>query len=159
MQQIEVSVTVRATPAECFAVVADPANVPRYMSGVKTYEPLTADSRRKGARFHSVAVIAGKSFEVEMEITSWKEGERIVATAVKGPKTQGSWTIEEYDDGTCDVLLLHEYELPGVFRLLPSGPINASIKRELEKSLERLRKLIEASAASPTRRSSRGKKT
>ncbi|HEV3231443.1 MAG TPA: SRPBCC family protein [Candidatus Dormibacteraeota bacterium] len=144
MRSIEVTVTIAAGARTCFDFLADPANVTRYMSGITSYEPAGVRTEGRGARFRSVAEIAGRRFPAVLEITEWVDGERIVATAVEGVRTQGSWTLEEFDDGTTDVTLLHEYELPGAFRLLPSGPVNAGIRRELERSLDRLKKLIEA---------------
>jgi uncharacterized membrane protein len=149
MRRIEVTVTVEADGRTCFDFIADPAQVVRYMSGIAVHEPITKRTDRVGARFRSVAEVAGRRFPAVLEITEWVDGRRISAETVEGMRTRGSWTVEEYDDGTTDVTLVHEYELPGVLRLLPSGPIETGIRRELERSLGRLRDLIEEGASRP----------
>jgi uncharacterized membrane protein len=137
-----VTVTVRAPVAAAFDFVAEPSNTPRFMTGITRYEPMGGQSRGKGARFDSRAVVVGKAFDVELEVTDWKENEVMVATSRKGPKTQGTWAFEEFDDGTTDVTLLYEYELPMVFRFVPG--VNGIIEANLEKSLQKLKKLLEA---------------
>jgi uncharacterized membrane protein len=144
VKRIEVTKTVEADAKTCFDYVADPTNVHRYMTSVKLYEPLTRKSMGKGARFRTVITVGGRDVEAELEVTEWIENERSEAVSRKGPKTHGIWMFEAYDDGTTDVTLVHEYELPGVFKLLPSGPIHAGMTKELDRSLTRLKHLIEA---------------
>jgi uncharacterized membrane protein len=151
VKEVEVSVTIRARGQECFDFVADPANVPRFMYGVKRYEPIGGRTRGRGAHFSSVISLGGRDIDAELEVTGWSDGEHMVATSTRGPKTRGSWTFEEYDDGTTDVTLTQEYELPGLFKLLPQGPIHAGVERELKRSLERLKTLIEGGAKAPAR--------
>jgi hypothetical protein len=66
----------------------------------------------------------------------------MVATSRKGPKTRGSWSFEEFDDGTTDATLLYEYELPMVFKFVPG--VNGIIRGNLEKSMQKLKRLVEA---------------
>ena len=153
MRTIEVTETIAATARECFDFVAEPANIPRFMFGVKRYEPLGSRVRGPGARFGAVVTLAGRDLDAVLEITSWSEGERMVATSVSGPRTRGSWTFQEHDDGTTDVTLTQEYELPGIFRLLPQAPIDAGVRRELGRSLERLKELVEKERSPAPRRS------
>ena len=142
MARATVTVTVKVPVAAAFDFVAEPSNTPRFMTGITRYEPIGGKSKGKGARFDSRAVVVGKAFDVELEVTDWKENEVMVATSRKGPKTQGTWAFEEFDDGTTDVTLLYEYELPMVFRFVPG--VNGIIEANLEKSLQKLKKLVEA---------------
>src|SRR2546421_11091176 len=115
MKRIEVTITVAADVGACFDFVAEPGNVSRYMTSVKSYEPVTKKTLGKGARFRSVIAVGGREIEAELEVTDWVDNERTEAVSIKGPKTRGSWIFEEFDDGTTDVTLIHEYELPGIF--------------------------------------------
>jgi uncharacterized protein YndB with AHSA1/START domain len=137
-----VTVTIKASGQRVFDFVAEPSNTPRFMNGITRYDPIGAKSRGKGARFDSRAVVAGKNFDVELEVTAWKDGEMMVATSRKGPKTRGSWSFEEFDDGTTDATLLYEYELPMVFKFVPG--VNGIIRGNLEKSMQKLKRLVEA---------------
>ena len=157
MNEAEASVTIRATARQCFDYVADPSNVPRFMAGIQRNEPLTSKTRGKGARVLSVAEVAGKEIEAELEVTTWREPDRIVLNSVRGAKIRGTWTFQEFDDGSTDVTLLHEYELPGVFRFLPGGMVRGTIEKGLEDSLRRLKRQVEA-AQKPGRRGSKARK-
>lgn len=150
MGRADVTVTVKASVDQAFAFVADPANTTRFMKGMKTYRPITAKDRGKGARFATVIEIAGKKFESELETTAYVEGERIVGESRSGPKTRGTWIFEEYDDGTTDVTMQWEYELPGVFRFVPGA--GGIVEKGMEDSLKKLRTLIEAEASKATRK-------
>ena len=155
MSKATVTVTIKAPVEAAFDFVAEPSNTPRFMTGITRYDPIGGKSRGRGARFASRAVVVGKAFDVELEVTGWKDNELMVATSRKGPRTQGTWSFEEFDDGTTDVTLLYEYELPMVFKFVPG--VNGIIEANLEKSLQKLKKLIEAEtgkkarAASPAR--------
>ena len=142
MSRAEVMVSVKATAAECFEFVDDHRNTPRFMVGIRSYDPLTKKARGKGARFLSVTVLAGKTIESEVECTTWVRHRKIVGTARSGPKIRGSWTFEEYDDGTTDVTLLNEYELPTVLRFIPG--VGGVVERGMDQSLKKLKRLVEA---------------
>ncbi len=47
--------------------VTDPTNVPGFMAGITRYEPQGTRDRGKGARFDSLADIAGRKFEAVLE--------------------------------------------------------------------------------------------
>lgn len=149
MSKANVTVTIKAPAEVAFEFVAEPSNTPRFMKGITKYEPIEGDGRGKGARLESRAVVAGKKFDVELEVTGWKQNERMVATSRKGPRTEGSWTFEEFDDGTTDVTLLYEYELPMIFRFVPG--VNGIIEGNLEKSLQKLKLLVEAEVGKATK--------
>jgi uncharacterized membrane protein len=149
MSEAEVTVTIRAPASAVFDFVAEPSNTPRFMNGISRYDPIGAQRRGKGARFASIAVVAGRDFDVELEVTSWKDGEMMVATSRKGPKTRGSWRFEDFDDGTSDATLLYEYELPMVFKFVPG--VNGIIRGNLEKSLQKLKRMVEAQTGKPSR--------
>jgi uncharacterized membrane protein len=142
LSDAEVTVTIKAPATAVFDFVAEPSNTPRFMNGITRYDPVGAKRKGKGAVFASTAVVAGKDFDVELEVTAWKDGEMMVATSRKGPKTRGTWHFQEFDDGTTDATLLYEYELPMVFKFVPG--VNGIIRGNLEKSLKNLKRLVEA---------------
>ncbi|MDQ6748792.1 MAG: SRPBCC family protein [Candidatus Dormibacteraeota bacterium] len=149
MSEAEVTVTIKAPARAVFDFVAEPSNTPRFMNGISRYDPIGAQTRGKGARFASTAVVAGKDFDVELEVTAWKDGEMMVATSRKGPKTRGTWHFEEFDDGTTDATLLYEYALPMVFKFVPG--VNGIIRGNLERSLKNLKKMVEEASKKPSK--------
>ena len=157
MRRADVTVTVKAPADACFDFVADPKNTTRFMVGMKSYQPVGRKDRGKGARFATVVDVAGKTFDSELETVEYVPGERIVGVSRSGPKTRGTWSFEEFDDGTTDVSMLWEYDLPGVFRFVPGA--GGFVDRAMAESLERLKKLIEADARKPARTAARKKAT
>lgn len=153
MGRATVTVTIEASIEAAFDFVAEPANTPRFMSGITRYEPIGDQSRGKGARFDSRAVVAGKHFDVELEVTEWKANQRMVATSRRGPRTEGTWSFEEFDDGTTDVTLLYDYELPIIFRFVPG--VSGIIEGNLVKSLQKLKTLVEADTRRAPRRAAK----
>lgn len=153
MSKATVTVTIKAPVEVAFEFVAEPSNTPRFMKGITKYDPIGGNGRGKGARLDSRAVVAGKNFDVELEVTGWKQNERMVATSRKGPRTEGSWSFEEFDDGTTDVTLMYEYELPMIFRFVPG--VNGIIEGNLEKSLQKLKLLVESEVGEPAKAATR----
>ena len=155
MGQAEVTVTIKAPIETVFDFVDEPSNTPRFMRGISRYEPVGARRTGKGAIYASTAVIVGRDFDVELEVTGWKRNEMLRAVSRKGPKTRGTWHFRALDDGSTDATLLYEYDLPIVFRFVPG--VNGIIEGDLRKSLAKLRTLVEAEArkgAGPKPRSS-----
>ncbi|MHB8510481.1 MAG: SRPBCC family protein [Candidatus Dormibacteria bacterium] len=143
MKRVEVTTTVRATAHECFACVADHRKVKLYLTAFSEYRPLTRKTTGVGSRFLTVLDLGGQHLKGELETIEWVVDQRISAQSVSGPRTRASWVFEEYEDGTTDIRFTHEFDMPGVFRLVPSGPILAGVKRELSRSMERLKELVE----------------
>ena len=150
MGKTTVTVTIKAPIEAAFDFVAEPGNTPRFMNGISRYDPIGDQSRGKGARIDSRAMVAGRHFDVELEFTTWEENERMVAISRKGPHTLGTWSFEAFDDGTTDVTLVYEYELPIIFRFVPG--VGGIIQTNLEKSLQKLKKLVEAEVKPAPRR-------
>ncbi len=144
MNRAEAVITINADASTCFDYVTDPANVPGFMAGITQYRPQGKKDRGKGARFDSVADIAGRKFETVLAITDWKDGERMTVASSSGLKLTTSWVFEELDDGTTDVTLVNEYEPPGFFRLM-GGMVRSTVEKATAQSLERLKLQGEAS--------------
>jgi uncharacterized membrane protein len=145
LNRVEATVTIRADVRRCFDFVAEPRNVPRFMAGVKRYDPQGKQDRGKGARFTSAAVVAGRDIETVLEIIDWKDCELMTAVSSGGIKLRASWSFEEYDDGTTDVTLTNEYDPPGVFKLM-GGLVRPTVDRGVKESLARLKRLVEGEA-------------
>ena len=144
MGQAEVTVTIRAPIERVFDFVDEPSNTPRFMRGITRYDPVGPRRNVKGAVYASTAVIVGRAFDVELEVTGWKRHEMLKAVSRRGPKTSGTWRFAKAGDDSTDATLLYEYDLPLVFRFVPG--VSAIIEGDLRKSLAKLRTLVEAEA-------------
>lgn len=144
MNRAEATITINASAEECFEYVDDHDKTPKFMVGVKRYDPIGKKERGKGAVFLTVADIAGRKIESEVVCTAWVRNKKLVGTSRTGPKTRGSWSFEEFDDGTTDVTLTNEYDLPGIFRLIPG--VGGIVERAMQQSLRNLKRQVEAEA-------------
>ncbi|MEA2647097.1 MAG: hypothetical protein QOE92_2180 [Chloroflexota bacterium] len=145
------TVTIRATPEQCFDYIGDYRNMTATMDWVKTYEPVGAKASGKGARFSSTVEVAGKRFDTELVVVKWDRPYAMVAES-KSPRTRGTWAIEEFDDGTTDCTLEYEYEMPGIFRLVPGSVVGRAIETGLDRALKRIKRNVEAGARKPAPR-------
>jgi ribosome-associated toxin RatA of RatAB toxin-antitoxin module len=143
LNKVEATITIKADARRCFDFVAEPTNIPRFMAGIKRYQPRGKKDRGRGATFDSVAVVAGRNIETVLEIIDWKDCERMTAISNGTVKLKASWIFEEYDDGTTDVTLTNEYEPPGVFKLM-GGLVRPTVDRGISQSLTKLKRLVEA---------------
>jgi uncharacterized membrane protein len=148
LNRAEAVITINADAPTCFEYVADPSHVPGFMAGITRYQPQSGKDRGKGARFDSVADIAGRKFETVMAITEWRDGERMTMASSGGLKLRASWRFEDFGDGTTDVTLINEYEPPGVFRLM-GGLVRSTVEKATADSLQRLKRQVEAGAGTP----------
>jgi uncharacterized membrane protein len=146
LNRAEAVITIRADAPTCFEYATDPANVPGFMAGITRYQPQGAKDRGVGARFDSVADIAGRKFETVLAITEWRQDERMTVASSSGLKLKASWRFEAFGDGTTDVTLVNEYEAPGVFRLM-GGLVRSTVEKATEQSLERLKNQVEAAVS------------
>jgi uncharacterized membrane protein len=148
LNRAEATITIKADCGRCFEYVTDPVNVPRFMAAITRYEPQTEKQRGKGARFDSVAEIAGRRFETVLVISDWKEGERMAVASNGSLKLQSSWIFEQFDDGTTDVTLVNEYEPPGIFKLM-GGLVRSAVEKGTEQSLDDLKRQVEGLTQPP----------
>jgi uncharacterized membrane protein len=142
---------VEAGAQACFDFVAEPSNLPRFMAGIKAHRPQGPKDRGRGASFDSVAEIGGRNFETVLLMTEWLDGEKITATSQGGLKLRATFVFEEFDDGTTDVILVNEYEPPGVFRLM-GGLVRSTVETGLQESLASLKRMVEAESRKARRR-------
>ena len=148
MNRAEATITIQASASRCFDYVTEPDNVPRFMAGITRYVAQSDRYRAVGARFDSVADIAGRKFETVLVIDDWVEGRRMSVGSSGGLRLRSTWEFEEFDDGSTDVTLVNEYEPPGIFKLM-GGVVRSTVQEGTERSLEALKRQVEAGTVKP----------
>jgi len=142
--QIEVSSTIKRPVGEVFAVLGDPANTPRWTSGMQTVTKTSDGPIGVGTTYHSTAKILGRRLEGDAEITAFEADRRIaVRGAVPFPVTI-SYALEPVADGTRVVQTIHAE--PGGFFKLAQPILPTMLKRQGQGDLDTLRDLMEADA-------------
>lgn len=143
--KVERSIHIDASPDEVYATVMDPQRLGDW--AVIQDELVEAPDREleKGDRLVQKLKVAGQKFEVAWDVTradsptqvEW-EGEGPMGTTARvayGMKPSGDGTTFDY---------LNEYELPGgIAGRLAGRAVSAVASREAEKTLDRLKALIE----------------
>lgn len=114
MGKASAETTVDAPPAVVFAYLDDYRNTPKYMAGLKKWEPAGDKTHGEGAMFLGAMDAAGQTLESTLEITTWRQDEAIGWTPRDGFKQGGQWTLTPEGDGT-RVSLAVEFSFPGGF--------------------------------------------
>ena len=142
MGKASAETVIAASPSEVFAYVDDYQNTPKYMHGLKSWEPAGEQTHGVGAVFIG-KMDAVKTWESTLEITQRDEDEAIAWIPTKGFKQGGAWQFAPEGDGT-RVTLTVDYEFPG--GLAGKAVAKAAepvVKQNVQKSVEKLKQLME----------------
>lgn len=165
------SIKIARPVRDVFQFVDDHKNVSRYVVGMVEWRPVGSQVSGKGSRFSMTKRVDGPVPDIksELEITDWKQDELIKFDSYSGFENGGYYRFEAIPEGT-RVTLSNTYDiaslLPGAKSKGFFGSIAKSvggaasraaegqILRDLEKSLQKLRDLVErevqaAAAAAP----------
>ena len=152
MARIEASIEIAAAPAVVFRVCHDLDRRPEWDERVVSTELITSPPIRRGSL---VRIDAGRSgqflFTWEGEYThyQWPSGSavRVLDAAPSSPFKSGTekWELRQSGDGT-HFTLIWEYQPRGfVARLAYALGRRAATRRAIRRSLQNLKRLVEAS--------------
>jgi uncharacterized membrane protein len=145
VHKIYESIEIAAPIEAVFEFVADFKNALRWMYGFNHFEPLTKQSKGKGARVKAAGKLSGIPVTTELEITEFKPNQKLVSASTSGLKSVSAWLFEPTEKGT-RVSFVGYYEPPhGALGGILS---NVWLRRELAehtwKSLKTLKRTMEA---------------
>ena len=143
MAKIVKTITIDAPPAEVFAYVEDPANVPEYWPSVievKDVEPLPGG----GFKYRWVYKMAGVRFEGGTETIEFVVNERTVSENTGGVSGTVTWTYQ-FEAGKTLVTFEAEYavEIPLLRKLAESFLVKLN-EQEAEAILANVKAKLEA---------------
>jgi uncharacterized protein YndB with AHSA1/START domain len=141
MNAAEHTVTIRRSPADVFAFVADGETAPQWRPGVVDVAHVSGDG--VGAVYRQgVKGPFGRRVAADYEITGYEPGRLLAFRATAGPvRPEGRYEFAS-DDGGTRVRFSLRCELSGMKRLMAPG-VAKSMRAEVE-SLERLRAVLES---------------
>lgn len=143
--KVEHRTRIAAPPAELFDVVTNPRQLEDWVTIHEELVAAPAGALRKGSKLTQKLKLAGRCFTVEWTVVESERPRRVVWKG-RGPahsEASVTYELEPNGDGTC-FSYTNDYHLPGgpIGRI--AGPLVTRVtKRELQASLERLRKLVE----------------
>ena len=139
--QTRSSIFIAAPVHEVFAFVADLTNQPRWQVGVISANVVGGGPIGVGSQVRVAASYQGRSGESDIEVTEYTPDERISFHTTVPIRARGSYAVRPDGAGT-RVSVSGSAQLEGAASLA-SGIAEKMIEREMKKSLERLKSILE----------------
>lgn len=139
-------IDIAASAQDIYAVVMDPHRLKEWVTIHQSLKDAPKGNLKKGSTLTQYLKLAGRSFKVEWTVSENDPAKRVVWDG-KGPLRSKAKVIYDMSDNSGDkthFTYLNEYELPGGPLGRMAGPAVRKVTgKELDASLERLRKLVE----------------
>ena len=143
--KVERTTTVAAPPKRVYDVIMDPDRLEDWVTIHQHIEGSPASPLKKGSKLTQCLRLAGKRFKVHWTVVENKPCERVIWEG-RGPvasRARVEYRFEPNGEGT-DFFYLNEYDLPGgVLGRFAGKAVARVTQRELERSLQRLKSLVE----------------
>ena len=143
----ERTVTVAKSPAEVFPWLLDADKVPRWMTGLKVYEPIEPGPLHVGSRIRQELEVSGHRLSFDLEI-SRLEPPRAAELRFEGSgfRAANEYALSEASAGST-VTWVISGETTSFSAKLLAPMVQARLQEKLETDLARLRALLEGEAA------------
>jgi carbon monoxide dehydrogenase subunit G len=142
--KVEREIELPAAPEEVYEVLMDPDRLGDWVT-IHAGLGDAPDRLEQGSKLTQQLKVAGQRFTVRWTVTEDDRPSRVTWEG-KGPARTSARVIYglEQRDGITRFSYLNEYELPGgAAGRIAGRAVSAAAGREVERSLERLRKLLE----------------
>jgi uncharacterized membrane protein len=144
--KVEREIEIKAPAEDLYEVIMDPNRLQDWVTIHKRLEEAPEGGLRKGSTLTQCLKLAGQTFKVKWKVVENDRAERVVWEG-QGPLRSKAKVIYEMSgngDGTTHFVYLNEYDLPGGPLGRMAGPAVRKVTgKELDASLEKLRKLVE----------------
>jgi carbon monoxide dehydrogenase subunit G len=144
--KVERSIKIAAPPKEVYDVVMDPQRLEDWVTIHHSLDEAPDGQLRKGSKLAQCLKLAGRKIHVRWEIIENEPEQRVVWDG-KGPvhsHARAVYELEPDGDGGTSFSYTNEYELPGgPLGRMAGGAVKRVTAKELDGSLERLKKLVE----------------
>jgi uncharacterized membrane protein len=169
---VENSIEIQRPVSQVFEFVDDYRNATKYIPGMTEYKPLGKQVSGKGSQFRLVKKTTGlPDIKSEIEVTGWEKDRKIAFKSFKGFENGGSYTFTSRGDRTI-VKATNTFDLAsligggrggllgGIGRAVggaASKVAQGQVKKDLTRSLETMRDLIERQPAAKAKTPARPK--
>jgi acyl-CoA synthetase (AMP-forming)/AMP-acid ligase II/uncharacterized membrane protein len=158
--RVEAQCHIDAPREEIWEFITDPKNTPKYMEGLTRWDVEGEKDRGHGARYSMRWHIGSAEVGSLVEVVEYEEPDDMAWTSITGLDQRGRWRLRDADGSGTKVTLRLTYQSPGtsILALFADQVSSPMVKRNLERSLERLKAHFEGGGVdvSPEQSSVRG---
>ena len=144
--KVERTTDIAAPPERVYEVVMDPRHLEDWVSIHESLVDAPAGELKKGSELTQCLKLAGRKFSVHWKVVEDDCPNRVVWEG-QGPVHSHAKVIYEFErngDGGTRFSYMNEYDLPGgPLGRLAGRSVSGVARKEADRSLERLKKLIE----------------
>lgn len=138
-----------ATAAEVYAFLTEPANVPKWQTGVTSSVRTSPPPTVVGSTGRVTLEVMGQRITADTTILEAVPGQRLViATSASGMSVTGSLDLVEVDGGT-QLTFRSEIKADSIFMAPLERIVADTAERDVDASLERLSAAVAAGQAKP----------
>jgi carbon monoxide dehydrogenase subunit G len=147
MRRVERKAEIAATPAKIYAFLSDPANLPRWQTGIVSAERTSPLPIRGGSTARVVRELMGQRIAADITVTDAQPDRRLVLTSkVSGIGVTATLELTPQGNGTI-VAFSMEIRAENVFMAPIEGMVAGGAEQELDSSLARLEAALAADTA------------
>lgn len=150
MRRVEASAVVAAPPGEVFDFLSDPANLPRWQTGIVSADRTSPDPVGVGSTARVVRELAGQRMAVDLAITAYEAGRRLVlVSSVSGIGVEAALELAPRADAAeaTDLRFQMTIKAQNVFMAPIEGMVAGAAEHDLADSLRRLQAVFAERAA------------
>lgn len=138
MRRVQRTATIAATPAEVYAFLAEPANLPRWQAGIVAAERTSPPPTAVGSTAKIVLELMGQQVTAEIVVREAEPERRLaLASSVSGMGIVASLELAPHEGGT-EITLASEVRAENIFMAPLERMVTDSAERDLDASLARL---------------------
>ena len=128
---------------DVWRVVSDPDSVPRFLASVTRWLPAGGPARGLAARYDVRMLVGAVELGGIVEIVEWQEPHAVGWTSVTGITQRGRICLREMPDAHTEVTMELSYVAPGPLGKVADVVALPLLRRQVRRSLRRLRAVIE----------------
>jgi uncharacterized protein YndB with AHSA1/START domain len=147
MSKLEREIEIAASPERVYDVLADPNCLGEWVTIQEELEEAPSGDLKTGSKLRQRMKVAGQRFRLSWTVVEADRPNRIVwdGRGPMGTKAKAIYGLRPNGDGATRFSYMNDYELPGGFAgRLAGRAVQAASGREADKTLKRLKALVEA---------------
>lgn len=144
MRRVQGTVFIAASPAEVYAFLSEPTNVPRWQTGVVSSERTSPPPTVAGSTGRVVIEMMGQRVSADTTIREAVQDRRLViASSASGMSVVGSLDLAPVEGGT-KVTFSSEVKAQSIFMAPLERIVTDAVEKDLDASLARLKAALAA---------------